>query len=98
MTKDSTRWGTTGVLLADLIATIGAIAFAIAYTRDSPWTFAPLLCVTLFLSILIAILIRQSDKTLRTVNQSLLLAAEADLAIESNSVLIVGHERPYHLQ
>ena len=68
MIARSGRWGTTKVLLADLIATLGAVAFAVAYTKDNPWVFAPVLCVTLFLAILVAILVRQSDKMLKTVS------------------------------
>ena len=68
MTQRPGRWGTTWVLLADLIATLGAVAFAIIYSKDNPWVFAPVLCVTLFLSILVAILVRQSDKMLKTVS------------------------------
>jgi len=75
------RWGTTGVLLADFLATIGAIVFVIIYTKDNPWVFTPVLLVTLFLSIIVAVLVRQSDRTLKTVSQSWYFFSPARIAI-----------------
>jgi len=57
--------GTSAVLLADLLATLGAVALAIRYSRYNPWAFAPILVVTLFLSLMIAALVRHSDRTLQ---------------------------------
>ncbi len=63
MSRGANR-GTSAVLLADLLATLGAVAFAIAYSKYNPWAFAPILVVTLFLSLLIAALVSHSDRTL----------------------------------
>lgn len=56
------KWGTTAVLLADLVAALGAIAFVIVYSKYNPWTFAPVLLVTIVLAALVAGLVRQSNK------------------------------------
>ena len=58
----STDWGTNAVLIVDLAATLGVVVFAITYTKDNPWVFAPVLLVTLFLSLLVAGLVHQSNR------------------------------------
>jgi len=63
MSKSVNR-GTRAVLLADLLATLGAVAFVILYSKYNPWTFAPVLAVTLSLSLLIAVLVYHSNRTL----------------------------------
>jgi len=57
-------WGTGAVLLADLLATLGVVAFAAVYTKFSLWVFAPVLIVTLVVSLLVAGLVVLSNRDL----------------------------------
>jgi len=57
-------WGTGAVLLADLLATLGVVVFAALYTKFSLWVFAPVLIVTLVVSLLVAGLVVLSNKDL----------------------------------
>ncbi len=58
--------GTRAVLLVDLAATLAAVAFAVEYTREKPIVFAPVLLVTLFLSVLVGALVHSSDRASET--------------------------------
>ena len=55
--------GTSAVLLIDPLATLGAVVFAIAYSKYNPWVFAPIVMVTLLLSLVIAVLLHSSNQT-----------------------------------
>jgi hypothetical protein len=55
-------WGTGVVLLVDLLATLGVVVFAALYSKFSLWVFAPVLLVTLVLSLLIAGLVVLSNR------------------------------------
>lgn len=54
--------GTTAVLLVDLAATLAAVAFAAVYTHENLLVFAPVLLVTLFVSVLVAVLVRGPER------------------------------------